>query len=71
MVETNHKFHMHYVANGFKIVLVEANDRFHIYNIPNKLKIVMVEGNNINSYNPSIFSNNNPSKDVQKHNKQV
>jgi hypothetical protein len=62
---------MHYIANGFKIVLVEAYDRFHILNIPNELKIVMVERNIINSYNPSIFSNNNPSKGEQKHSKQV
>jgi hypothetical protein len=44
-METYHKFHMHYITNDFKIILVETNDKFHIYDIQDELKIVMVEGN--------------------------
>ncbi len=66
MVETHYKFHVHYIVDDFKIILVEEDDKFHIYDILDKFTYVLWK-EITNSYNPFLFSNHDPFEGEQEH----
>ncbi len=65
-MDTNQKFHKNYIVDDFKFVLVEKDDKFHIYDNQNELNVCRWK-EITNSYIPSTFSNNNPSKGEHEH----